>query len=77
MLTEKEKYVILKILADGKSHGLQELCSAIQREVSAIEIGQATFIRWMFGKDDFMFKVGGLHQQEIINKVKAYESKGF
>ena len=33
MLTKKEKYIILKILADGKPHGLQELCSAIQREI--------------------------------------------
>lgn len=78
MLTEKEKYTILKILADGKPHGLRELCSAIQREVYASEIEQATFIRWMFGKDDFIFKVdGALHQQAIMSKVKAYENQGF
>lgn len=78
MLTEKEKYAILKILADGKPHGLRELCSAIQRKVYASDINQATFVRWVFGEDDFVFQVDGiLHQQEIINKVKEYENKGW
>ena len=77
MLTEKEKYVVLKILADGKPHGLQELCSAIQRKVFIRDISQATFVRWVFGKDDFMFQVdGALHQQSIIHKIKDYENKG-
>lgn len=78
MLTKKEKYVVLKILADGKPHGLQELCSAIQRQVGVRDVSQATFVRWVFGKDDFMFQVdGALHQQSIISKVKAYENNEF
>ena len=76
MLTEKEKYVILKILADGKSHGLRELCAAIGRKVYASDITQAIFVRWVFGENDLMLKADGkLHQEEIINKVKRYEDK--
>ena len=78
MLTEKEKYVILKILADGKPHGLRELCAAIGRKVYASDIAQAIFVRWVFGESDLMFQTDGkLHQEEIIKRVKRYEDKGW
>ena len=78
MLTEKEKYTILKILADGKSHGLRELCAAIGRKVYASDITQAIFVRWVFGENDLMLKADGKrHQEEIINRVKRYEDKGW
>lgn len=68
MLTEKEKYVILKILADGKSHGLRELCAAIGRKVYASDIAQAIFVRWVFGENDLMLKADG--------KVHSYQYRG-
>lgn len=78
MLTKKEKYVILKILADGKPHGLQELCAAIGRKVYASDIAQAIFVRWVFGENDLMLQTDGkLHQEEIINRIKRYEDEGW
>lgn len=78
MLTKKEKYVILKILADGKSHGLRELCAAIGRKIYASDIAQTIFVRWVFGENDLMLQTDGkLHQEEIINRIKRYEDEGW
>ena len=78
MLTKKEKYAILKILADGKSHGLRELCAAIGRKVYASDIAQAIFVRWVFGENDLMLQTDGkLHQEVIINRIKRYEDEGW